>query len=174
MPSNFGNRAGYRTTGGNYGYSGGTRNSSRTGFGRTVSSTPRTTGAASVTGNVPAPYRMVCNSFANKIASFKTLVNQTQGPAKFGRPTPATLNSFANWINKGAIVQTCTPAQVARWARNTNCSFNPRSATTSTCRTVLNAKFGKNCIKAVARTKNGQFMVCTSPTCNGRPFCFPS
>ena len=170
MPSNFGNRGGYRSAGGNYGYAAG-----RSTFGRTTSTSTsiRTTSGAGVSGTVPAPYRTVCSTFTNKIASFKTLVSQTQGPAKFGRPTPATLNSFANWINKGAVVQTCTPAQVARWARSANCNFNPRTATTSTCRTVLTAKFGKSTIKAVARTKNGQFMVCTSPTCNGRAFCFP-
>lgn len=169
MPSNFGNRAGYRSAGGNFGYAFGARSATRGTVGRTGCST-RTAGT---TGTVPAPYRTVCNTFENKIASFKTLVNQTQGPAKFGRPTPATLTSFANWVNKGAIVQTCTPAQVARWARSTNCTFNPRTASPSTCRTVLTAKFGKSAIKAVARTKNGQFMVCTSPTCNGRSFCFP-
>lgn len=172
MPSNYGNRAGYRTFGGNFGYSGSSRTTNRGGWGRGTSSS-RTTGGFGGTGTVPAAYRTVCNTFTHKIESFKTLVNQTQGPAKFGRPTPATLNTFANWINKGCIVQTCTPQQVARWARNTNCTFNPRNPSPTSCRNVLTAKFGRSAIKAVARTKNGQFMVCTSPTQNGRPFCFP-
>ena len=138
--------------------------SSKTGSARKV---------AGSTGNA-SQYRNVGNTFARKIDSFKMLYNQIQGPAKFGRPTPTTLNTFANLINKGAVVQTCTPAQVARWARSTNKNFNSRTPTTSACKTVLGAKFGRGTIKAVARTKNGQFMVATTPTCNGRPFCFPS
>jgi hypothetical protein len=132
----------------------------------------RTTTPSSPT-NVPAGYKSVNNCFQGKINSFKTLVNQTCGAAKYDRPKPAVLNSFSNWINKGAIIQTCTPAQVARWAKNANKTFNVRNCTPTTCKNVLAAKFGKNAIKAVARTKNGSFMVATSPTVKGRSFCFP-
>ena len=123
--------------------------------------------------NCPPGYKNVCNSFQDKIESYKALINQTQGPAKFGRPTPTTLNSFANWINKGAIIQTCTSAQVNRWARTTNMKCNTTTPSVTTCKNILGRKFGKNTIKAVARTKNGAYMVVTSPTANGRPFCFP-
>ncbi len=119
-------------------------------------------------------YKSCNTSFQNKVQSFKMLMNQTTGSsAKWGRPTPTTLNSFANWINKGAIVQTCTPAQVSRWAKLKNKSFNSRTASPMSCKTVLCAKFGKSTIKAVARTKSGSFMVVTSPTCKGKKFCFP-
>jgi len=67
--------------------------------------------------------------FQNKIQSFKMLQNQTTGPAKAGRPSPSTLNTFANWVNKGAIIQTVSATQVAKWARATRKNFNTRSAT---------------------------------------------
>jgi len=131
------------------------------------------TSTPSAAANVPAGYKSVNNCFQSKISSFKTLVNQTCGAAKYDRPKPAVLNSFSNWINKGAIVQTCTPAQIARWAKHASKNFNVRNCTPTTCKNVLTAKFGKNAIKAVARTKSGSFMVATSPTVNGRSFCFP-
>ncbi len=118
-------------------------------------------------------YRTCCNSFEQKIDSYKTLCEQTRGAGSAGKPTPATLNSFANWINKGAIVQTCTPTQVSRWARAKNKNFNPRNPSPTSCKNVLTAKFGRTTIKAVARTKSGQFMVATTPTVKGRSFCFP-
>ncbi len=138
----------------------------------TKKSSSRTRKSSAATGGTK--YRQVCNTFACKIDSFKTLYSQAQGPNTPHRPTPAVLNSFANWINKGAVIQTCTPQQVARWARSTNKNFNPRTPSTAACKNVLGAKFGKSTIKAVARTKNGHFMVATSPTSKGRPFCFPS
>ena len=101
------------------------------------------------------------------------LMNQTTGSAKCSRPTPTTLNSFANWINKGAVVQTCTKAQVSRWAKSENKNWKSRSASPTSCKTVLSAKFGKSTIKAVFCTKTGSFMVVTSPTCNGKKVCFP-
>lgn len=130
------------------------------------------TGRDTVT--VPTAWKGCSNTFQNKINSFKTLFNQTKGPAKFGRPSPTTLNSFANWINKGAIVQTCTAAQVARWAKATRKNFGSKTSTPTTCRNVLWAKFGKNTIKAVAKTKSGSFMVATAPVFHGKPFCFPN
>jgi hypothetical protein len=123
--------------------------------------------------NVPPAYRNWNNNFQNKITSFRTLYNQTWGPAKYSRPSVATLNTFTNWINKGAIVQICTPTQVAKWAKMTKHSFNTRTATPTSCKSVLFKKFGKSTIKAVARTKSGSFMVATSPIYKGKPFCFP-
>ncbi len=125
-------------------------------------------------GGNPTAYRTCCNNFEQKINSYKTLCSQAQGTTgSCGKPTPATLNSFANWINKGAIIQTVSKAQVSRWARTTNKNFNPRNPSTTACKNVLAAKFGRNCIKAVACTKTGSFMVATTPTINGRSFCFP-
>lgn len=122
---------------------------------------------------VPSAWRNCSDSFANKIYSYRTLYNQTKGPAKYGRPSPTTLNSFANWINKGAMVHTVTTAQVAQWAKAARKNFNTRTPTPTTCKNVLWAKFGKNTIKAVARTKTGSFMVATPHVVNGKPFCFP-
>ena len=130
------------------------------------------TGKTGTTTMVPAPYRTVFNTFQCKINSYKTLYNQTRGPAKYTRPTPAILNTFANWINKGAVVQTVTRTQVAKWARNTKWNFSPSNPNTTACKNVLATKFGKQTIKAVARTKSGSFMVATSPTWKGKPFMF--
>jgi len=127
--------------------------------------------SGSTTGS--SAYRTCCNNFEKKIDSYKTLCEQTRGAGSYGKPSPTTLNSFANWVNKGAIVQTCTPSQISRWARSTNKNFNPRNPSPTACKNVLTAKFGRNCIKAVCRTKSGQFMVVTAPTHNGRSFCFP-
>lgn len=150
----------------------GNRTTNANRFGTWASTSTRTTaGRARTTATTPTgTYKNVCNTFTNKISSYRTLINQTKGPAKFPRPTPNTLNSFANWINKGAVIQTCSPAQLAKWARNTNMNFNPRTPSVTACKNILNKKFGKNCIKAVARTKNGQFMVATTPTVNGKNF----
>jgi len=119
-------------------------------------------------------YTKVCNTFQNKIASFKTLCNQAKATSgRYTRPKPATLNSFANWINKGAIIQTVSCAQIAKWAKTTNINFNTQIASPTSCKTVLCKKFGKSNIKAVCRTSSGNFMVATSPTCKGRGFTFP-
>ena len=112
-------------------------------------------------------------NFEQKLNSYRTLYNQTRGPAKYTRPTPATLNTFASWINKGNIIQICTPNQVAKWARTTKMNFNTRTGSPTTCKNVLYKKFGKSAIKAVARTKTGSYMVVTTPTWKGKPFCFP-
>ncbi len=134
----------------------------------TRKSSSRKSGATSSTA-----YKACCNAFEQKIQSYKTLCTQAQGTAAAGRPTPTTLNSFANWINKGAVIQTVSPQQIARWARATNKNFNPRNPSPTACKTVLCKKFGKSAIKAVARCKNGTFMVATPATVNGRTFNFP-
>lgn len=143
------------------------RTSSGTGYGTRTRKTTRRTGGGSY------GYKGVCNTCEQKINSYRTLWNQAKGPAGSNSPTPTTLNSFCNWISKGNVVQTCTPAQVWRWAQNTNKNFNLKNPSPTACKTVLAAKFGKSCIKAVAWTKGGHFMVVTSPTVNGRTFCFP-
>ena len=147
--SNFGTYSGYTygTGLGGWGHTGGNfkksnnnrKNNKRTGHSGTGSSA----------------YKSCCTTFEKKISSYKTLCDQTRGPAGAGRPTPTTLNSFANWINKGAIVQTVSKAQVSRWARTTNKNFNTHNPSPSACKTVLAAKFGRSAIKCVARTKSG-------------------
>ena len=114
------------------------------------------------------------STLAWKINSFKTLYNQTHGPARYTRPSTTILNNFANWVDKGAIIQTCTSAQVAKWARNTNINYNTRSPSVTACKNILGSKFGKTTIKAVARTKTGSFMVATAPTWKGKAFYFPT
>ena len=163
MPS-FKSSSGSDSTTGRYGFA----------SGRTNTSTKSTTKKGSVSSVCsPTGYKNCCNTFANKIQSYKMLMNQTTGAARCGRPTPATLNTFANWINKGAIVQTVSTAQVSRWAKNANKNFNTKMPTPASCRNVLSAKFGKTVIKAVARTKSGSFMVACAPTCKGKKFCMP-
>lgn len=135
--------------------------------------TSRRTTRDSKATSTPSGYKGCSTTFARMIQSYKTLFTQTTGQAKFTRPTPTTLNTFANWVNKGAVVQTVTTAQVARWAKTTSKSFSARSATPNSCKNVLCAKFGKDTIKAVCRSKTGSFMVATSPTVSGRTFCFP-
>lgn len=135
----------------------------------------KTTARKNGSSTATTAYKSCCNTFERKIQSYKTLCNQAQSTSgNYNRPTPGTLNTFANWINKGAIIQTCSPAQVARWARTTNKNFNPRNPSPTACKTVLTSKFGRSTIKAVARCANGSFLVATTPTVNGRNFCFPS
>ena len=167
MATNVRGRTGTRSTGGSqdYGMWGGT--------GTKTSPNPKTT-KRHVTGHTPPPkWRQVCDTFAGKVSSYKMLYNQTYGPARSNRPTPQMLNTFANWVNKGAVIQTCTTTQLTKWARMNKVNFNSRNATTTTCKNVLSKQFGKNTIKAVARAKNGAFMVATSPMWKGRNFCFP-
>jgi hypothetical protein len=123
--------------------------------------------------NQPAAYKGLSHSLTWKINSFKTLFGQIQGPARFGRPTPAILNTFAKWVDKGAIIQTVSPTQISRWARNNDVNFSSRNPSVSACKNVLSAKFGRSLIKAVAKGKNGYFLVATAPIRQGRPFCFP-
>ena len=157
-------------------HSGSRSNTGRFGFasGRTNTSTKTTNKKSSVSsvGN-PTGYKSCCNTFATKIQSYKMLMNQTTGPAKCGRPTPATLNTFANWVNKGAVIQTVSTSQLSRWAKTANKNFNIKTPTSAACKNVLWAKFGKTAIKAVARTKSGSFMVACAPTVKGKRFCLP-
>lgn len=146
-------------------------NSSTRGHGSNSKKTNARGGAG--TGAGTTAYKTVCNNIERKLDSLKTLFQQAQGTGGAHRPTPSTINSFCNWVNKGAVIQTCSTAQVNRWARTTNKSFNPSNPSPMACKKVLAAKFGRTCIKAVAKTKTGQFMVATTPTVNGRTFSFP-
>lgn len=172
MPVSNRGRSGLRSAQGIWGFS---TSSGAQSYGRSRSSGKRNsrTNKSSTTKTVPASYKSVNNAFQGKMNSYKTLYNQTWGPAKFSRPSTSVLNTFSNWVNKGAVIQICTCAQLSRWARTTNKAFNSRNATPAACKNVLNAKFGKSTIKAVARTKTGGFMVATSPVVQGRTFCFP-
>jgi len=183
MATSFRGRSSSRSGSTNRGYSffgsnwGGSSPLATTSWGRSTGTTKRSTrakrsyGTSAKTG--ATGYKNVSTEFQNKISSYRTLIDQTKGAAKFPRPTPATLNSFANWVNKGAIVQQVSPSQLARWAKTTTHSFNSRNPSTTSCKNVLCKKFGKTTIKAVTRSKNGWFLVATSPTHKGRAFSFP-
>ena len=159
MATNFRGRGGSRT--------------GRTNWSTGGCATGGRTKATGVKAKVPPTYKGVNQAFAGKVNSYKELYKQTFGAAKHPRPSTTVLNNFANWINKGAIVQTCTTAQLSKWANATNCNFNTKSVTVAACKNVLGKKFGKTAIKAVARTKSGSFMVVTSPMNKGKVFCFP-
>ena len=170
-----------RTPGGSYSNFGsfwGSSNANANGssWGKTSASkrTAKSYGSGSTASSATGSYKNVGTTLQHKINSYKTLFQQCQGTSgRFPRPTPSTLNSFANWINKGAVIQTVSAQQVARWAHATNKSFNPRNPSPTACKNILTKKFGKSAIKAVACTRTGQFMVVTTPTVNGRSFTFP-
>lgn len=109
-------------------------------------------------------YSAVRNNFQNKINWYRTLCNQTFGSGSSYRPTPAQLNSFAKWIDKGACVQNVSSSQLNRW-----CGY-PKNWTVTAAKTTLSQKFGKSVIKAVAYSKSGGFIVATSPTRQGKTF----
>jgi hypothetical protein len=108
------------------------------------------------------------NTFEFKMRSFRTLWDQTRGPAKGTRPKPTTLRTFANWINKGAYVWRVTNTQVNKW-----CNTNRKWKNGTAVKNALCNQFGKNTIKAVACDKSGGYLVVTAPTWKGKPFCFP-
>ncbi|UCG15195.1 MAG: hypothetical protein JSV19_07840 [Phycisphaerales bacterium] len=112
-------------------------------------------------------YRTVTNNFRTKINSYQTLVKQSQGP-KSGGPTPSNLNYLAKWVDKGAVIQTVSNAQLQRWSHTNKTYTSPTSV-----RTVLTKKFGKTPIKAICPGKGNNFIVATSPTWKGKMFKFP-
>ncbi len=143
---------------------GSTSRSSWASSSRSSHSSTRSMGKKPVSG-----YQSVWNCFNNKISSYKFLTAQTMGPAKHGRPTAASLNTFAKWIEKGAIVHKVTPTQLKRWS-NTSQQFK----TVSSAKTAMCKKFGKGPIKAVICNKTGGFLVATAPAWRGKSFKFPS
>ncbi len=125
--------------------------------------------ASASTARRPAPgYSSFCSQMDNKIASYKKLWSQATGPARAARPTPSTLNSFAKWIEKGAVVHKVSAAQVKRWSKSTQ-----QVTTAATCKNALGRCFGKSTIKAVTKDKAGQFLVACSPVAKGKRFSFP-
>ncbi len=124
---------------------------------------------SSVSNKCPVPgYKNVWSSFGQKIESYKTLFAQTTGAAKFHRPTPTTLNSFAKWVDKGAVVHKISPTQIKRWSKVNKTFTSPASA-----KIVLQKCFGKGVIKAVTGEKSGAFLVATAPIWKGKKFSFP-
>ena len=128
--------------------------------------TRKTTGTN--TTNVARGYSNIYNAFEWKMRSYRTLWDQTRGPAKYSRPTPATLKTFANWINKGSYVWRVTNSQINKW-----CNTNRKYSSGTAVKSALCQTFGKNTIKAVACDKGGGYLVATSPTWKGKPFHFP-
>lgn len=109
-------------------------------------------------------YANIRTNLQNKVNSYKTLCSQTTGGTAKHRPTPAQLNSFSKWIDKGAIVHNVSGAQLNRWAGKA------KNWTVGSAKTTLSQKWGKSYIKAVAWNKTGGFIVATSPTRKGKSF----
>jgi len=153
-------------------YKGRTGTNWRTGAKKTTYRTTTTTrGTKTSPTKCASGYAGTYRMFEQKINSFKTLYKQTCGAAKFARPTTATLSTFANWVGKGANVYTISTTQLNRWAGASRTKYDWTKPTS--CRNFLNNKFGKTTIKAIARSKTGQYMVACSPTYKGKPFTFP-
>ncbi len=129
--------------------------------------TPKNTTTGSSSSCAPG-YRNVFTTFGNKINGYRMLTTQMTGPASFKRPTAATLNSFAKWIEKGAIVNKITSAQICRWTHT-----NKKFSTAASVKSALGGKWGKTMIKAVVCDKAGNFLVATNPTFKGKSFKFP-
>ena len=110
----------------------------------------------------------MCDTFTRKISSYKTLCGQATGAAKTTRPSPATLNTFSKWIEKGAVIHKVSATQVTRWADATR-----RIKSAPAAKSALARYFGKGVIKAVTCDKGGAFLVACAPTVNGRSFRFP-
>lgn len=120
-------------------------------------------------GGSSTNYRTIASAFEQKINSFKTLYAQTAAAAGNNRPSPATLNTLAKWVNKGAVVQRVAPNQIARWGGTARSVKTPNTA-----KAILCQKFGKSAIKAVTCDKSGGFLVATSPTHKGKTIKFPN
>lgn len=134
----------------------------------------KTTGKTNRTGSSTAPgYAPVYNNIQCKINSFRAIANQTKGSAKYPRPSASTLNTFTNWVNKGANVYTVSNAQLTKWAGKTKAVQNYNNWNTSTaCKSFLASNFGKNAIKAVTKTKTGSWMIACTPA-KGKSFNWP-
>ena len=137
-------------------------------------STPRKRTTGSSRGNYgrssstrKPTFRKVFNTFKTKIQSYQTLVRQTQGTGS-GGPTAANLNSLSKWVDKGAVIQTVSNAQLKRWSHTSKTYTSPTAA-----KNVLTKKFGKTPIKAICPGKGNSFIVATSPTWRGKSFKFP-
>ncbi len=132
---------------------------SRRGWSRSRSRASRRSGGASKT------YASARQQFEQKIRSFQALKSQTSG-AGSARPTPATLQKFANVVNKGGIIrQASTPAIQRASGGKKSCN------TASSAYKALRSKYGA-AIKAVAPAKGGKWLIAAAPTWKGRPFKF--
>ncbi len=147
--------------GGNYGknYTSGTNK------GKTASC--KVSGYARTTG-IARGYNQVCCTFESRYKYYRMLWDQTRGACRGTRPTPATLKSFANWVNKGANIWKVTNTQINKWC-NTKQTFK----TCASAKTALCNKFGKTAIKAITYDKSGGYLVVTPPNYHGKPFKFP-
>ncbi len=145
-----------------------TSNRSNAGWSRgTRTNNSRTSSSRKTTRCAPG-YQSVFNNIDQKISSYRTLANQTCGSASYKRPSPTTLSSFANWVNKGAIVHCCSANQISRWCKQQTPSNSPTAA-----KNALTKRFGSSTIKAVCCDKTGKYLIATSPTWKGKPFNFP-
>ncbi len=111
-------------------------------------------------------YPYLRNQLQNKVSAYKTLMSQTTGSSKYPRPTPTQINSFCKYVDKGASLHYVSKTQLNRWAGQS------RNWTTSSCKTVLCNRYGKNAIKAVAPNKTGGWIVATMPTFKSKTFNF--
>lgn len=143
--------------------------------GRTTTTSTRqsSSGKSRKTTSCAPGYSGVYNNFQTKMNSYRTLANQTRGTSSGSRPSPATLKSFGNWIEKGANIHTISTAQLKRWCGKTNSNKWNWNSPTST-KNFLWSKFGKGCIKAVAKGKTGSFIVATASNWKGKSFNFPN
>lgn len=110
----------------------------------------------------------VRSQLANKIQSYQTLQNQTQGPANPGQPSPATINRWTNLVNKGAVIWQVTPGQFARAARTPQ-----KVKSASGALKALRSRFGTSAIKAVTPSRKGGWLVATASQVKGKSFRFP-
>jgi hypothetical protein len=111
-------------------------------------------------------YPYIRYTLQNKVNAYKTLMAQTTGTPSRNRPTPTQINTFAKWIDKGAVLHNVTNAQLNRWAGKT------KTWTTGSAKSTLVSKYGKNAIKFVAPNKTGGWLVATPSTYRGKPFKF--
>ena len=113
-------------------------------------------------------YTMVRSNLQNKINAYRYLFDQckTTGPYK---PSPAVINKFANWVNKGAMLHKVSGASIAKWCKDHKPTYTMSWATKG-----LKSKYGV-AIKGLYPTGNGKwYMVATNPTFKGKPFRFPN
>ncbi|MCA9250735.1 MAG: hypothetical protein KDA54_06340 [Phycisphaerales bacterium] len=132
-------------------------------------------GESNMAASKKTTYASVRANLQKKANFFKTLANQTTGPASSHRPSPSQLNSFSKWVEKGAVIQNVSQNQLNRWAGSASKSnTQKKNWSVASAKTTLAKQFGKSSIKAVAYNKSGGFIVATSPTRNGKNFRFPT
>ncbi len=143
-----------------------TTNRSRTGSNYRRTSNWSNFGVTGKTGG--RSYSQVKNTLQCKINSYRCLFQQAQSSGHY-RPTPATINRFANLVNKGANIYCVSGSMIGRWTK-----WPTPITSASTALRGLKRRFG-TAIKAVTPTGNGNsFLVATSGTFRGKPFKFPS